>query len=134
VKARPAENKPAPARQQPAPAPPSVSSSGDLVTRIKQKRPLIGGYLEGARMEREGSRITFTFDDAFHADGVSDAKDAIAQIASELLGEKMTVETKVATADANGRRSDDKPAPLRDDPVISAFRKHLGGELVKEKR
>jgi DNA polymerase III subunit gamma/tau len=134
VKARPAENKPAPARQQPAPASPSVSSSGDLVTRIKQKRPLIGGYLEGARMEREGNRITFTFDDAFHADSVSDAKDAIAQIASELLGEKMTVETKVAAADANGRRSDDKPAPLRDDPVISAFRKHLGGELVKEKR
>jgi DNA polymerase-3 subunit gamma/tau len=131
VKARPAESKPAPARQQPAPSP---SSSGDLVTRIKQKRPLIGGYLEGARMEREGTRITFTFDDAFHADSVSDAKDAIAQIASELLGEKMTVETKVATADANGRRSDDKPAPLRDDPVISAFRKHLGGELVKEKR
>lgn len=138
VKARPAENKPTPARQQPAPSPmpatASASSSGDLVTRIKQKRPLIGGYLEGARMEREGTRITFTFDDAFHADSVSDAKDAIAQIASELLGEKMTVETKVATADTNGRRSDDKPAPLRDDPVISAFRKHLGGELVKEKR
>jgi len=131
AKPRAAESKPLPARQQPAP---SATSSGDLVARIKQKRPLIGGYLEGARMEREGDRITFTFDDAFHADSVSDAKDAIAQIASELTGEKMTVETKVATADANGRRGDDKPAPLRDDPVISAFRKHLGGELVKEKR
>lgn len=137
AKARPAESKPLPAREAPAPAASATSaasSSGDLVARIKQKRPLIGGYLEGARVEREGTRITFTFDDAFHADSVSDAKDAIAQIASELLGEKMTVETKVASADANGRRSDDKPAPLRDDPVISAFRKHLGGELVKEKR
>jgi DNA polymerase-3 subunit gamma/tau len=132
TKARPAESKPR-SQQQPAAAP-SASSSDDLVARIKQKRPLIGGYLEGARMEREGNRITFTFEDAFHADSVGDAKDAIAQIASELSGEKMTVETKVATADANGRRSDDKPAPLRDDPVISAFRKHLGGELVKEKR
>ncbi len=134
AKARPAETKPLPARAQPAPAS-AASSSGDLVARIKQKRPLIGGYLEGARMEREGNRITFTFDDAFHADSVSDAKDAIAQIASELLGEKMTVETKVAAAETgNGRRGEEKPAPLRDDPVISAFRKHLGGELVKEKR
>jgi DNA polymerase-3 subunit gamma/tau len=131
AKARPAESKSLPTREPPAPG---ATPSGDLVARIKQKRPLIGGYLEGARMEREGNRITFTFDDAFHADSVSDAKDAIGQIASELLGEKMTVETKVASADANGRRSDDKPAPLRDDPVISAFRKHLGGELVKEKR
>ena len=30
-------------------------------------------------------------------------------------------------------RAEDKPAPLRDDPVLSAFRKHLGGELVKER-
>jgi DNA polymerase-3 subunit gamma/tau len=131
AKTRPAVSKPLPNQQQQSP---SASSSGDLVARIKQKRPLIGGYLEGARMEREGTRITFTFDDAFHADSVGDAKDAIAEIASELIGEKMTVETKVASADANGRRGDDKPAPLRDDPVISAFRKHLGGELVKEKR
>ena len=130
-KARPAENKPLPTREPPAP---SVAPSGDLVTRIKQKRPLIGGYLEGARMEREGNRITFTFDDAFHADSVSDAKDAIAQIASELLGEKMTVETKVASADANGGRSDDKPAPLRDDPVDQRIPQTPRRRVVKEKR
>jgi hypothetical protein len=137
---------PAPrAASKPAAAPSTASRppagadnppSGDLVARVKQKRPLIGGYLEGARMEREGNRIAFVFDDAFHADSVSDAKDAIALIATELFGEKITIETRVATADAspNGRRSEDKPAPLRDDPVLSAFRKHLGGELVKEKR
>ena len=67
---------------------------------------------------------------------VADAKDAIAAIATEMSGEKITIETRVAAADATpaGRRSGDKPAPLRDDPVLSAFRKHLGGELVKEKR
>ena len=86
-------------------------------------------------MEREGNRITFTFDDAFHADSVADAKDAIAAIASEMSGEKITIETRVAAAESTpARRSEDKPAPLRDDPVLSAFRKHLGGELVKEKR
>lgn len=132
-----------PSRQAAAPStasrPPATADSppsGDLVARVKQKRPLIGGYLEGAHMEREGNRIAFVFDDAFHAESVSDAKDAIALIATELFGEKITIETRVATADAapNGRRTEDKPAPLRDDPVLSAFRKHLGGELVKEKR
>ncbi|HEU4886543.1 MAG TPA: DNA polymerase III subunit gamma/tau [Thermoanaerobaculia bacterium] len=140
--------RPAPARQS---APPPVAdnrqpttdnrsasdtSAGSLVARVKQKRPLVGGYLEAARMERDGNKITFTFDDAFHADSVADAKDAIAAIATEMSGEKITIETRVAAADAGptGRRSEDKPAPLRDDPVLSAFRKHLGGELVKEKR
>ena len=99
-------------------------------------RHLVGGYLDGATMERNGNKITFVFEDSFHADSVSDAKDAVAQIASELYGEKMTVETRVAAAEpaGGGRRAGDKPAPLRDDPVVSAFRKHLGGELVKEKR
>jgi DNA polymerase III gamma/tau subunit len=117
-------------------APPSTESNADdLVARVKAKRPLVGGYLAGAKMERNGNRLLFVFEDAFHADSVSDAKDAIAQIASELYGEKMTVETKVGAAEpATGRRAEDKPAPLRDDPVLSAFRKHLGGELVKEKR
>jgi DNA polymerase-3 subunit gamma/tau len=136
--ARPATSASSATTRPPAAAanPSAANPSGDLVARVKQKRPLIGGYLEGARMEREGNRIAFVFDDAFHSDSVSDAKDAIASIASELFGEKITIETRVATPDTtpNGRRSEDKPAPLRDDPVLSAFRKHLGGELVKEKR
>ena len=109
----------------------------DLVTRVKKQRPLVGGYLAGARMERTGNKLTFVFEDSFHADSVGDAREAIAAIASEMFGEKMIVETRVgATAPepATGRRTEDKPAPLRDDPVLSAFRKHLGGEVVKEKR
>ncbi|HEX7832670.1 MAG TPA: DNA polymerase III subunit gamma/tau [Thermoanaerobaculia bacterium] len=116
-------------RSSNAPASPS-----DLVERVRQKRPLVGGYLAAAQLEREGNRLTFVFDDAFQADSVSDAKDQIATIASELFGEKMTVETRVgsATSEAPARRAEDKPSPLKDDPVLSAFRKHLGGELVKE--
>jgi DNA polymerase-3 subunit gamma/tau len=112
------------------------ASPDDLVARVRAKRPLVGGYLAGAKMERTGSKLLFTFEDQFHADSVADAKDAVAQIASELYGEKMTVETRVggAAEPVTGRRAEDKPAPLRDDPVLSAFRKHLGGELVKEKR
>jgi DNA polymerase III subunit gamma/tau len=111
-----------------------AANPSDLVERVRQKRPLVGGYLAAAQLERDGNRLTFVFDDAFQADSVSDAKDQIATIASELFGEKMTVETRVgsASAEAPARRAEDKPSPLKDDPVLSAFRKHLGGELVKE--
>ena len=118
-----------------APKPPAskpvakAAEPGDLVSRVKAKRPLVGGYLEGAKMERDGNRITFTFSDTFAADTVGDAKDAIAEIASDLYGEKIIIDTKTATQET-GRRAEDKPSPLRDDPVLSAFRKHLGGELV----
>ena len=128
----------APARTPAADTRPPSADPSDLISRVRQKRPLVGGYLAAATMERTGNRLVFSFEDSFQADTVSDAKDAIAQIASEMFGEKMTVETRVASAETapqpTGRRADDKPAPLRDDPVVSAFRKHLGGELVKEKR
>lgn len=128
----------APARSAaPKSAAPAAAPQGpaDLIERVRKQRPLVGGYLAGATMERNGSKLTFVFDDSFQADSVGDAKETIAQIASELYGEKMTVETIVAAAETPaGRRAEDKPAPLRDDPVLSSFRKHLGGELVKEKR
>jgi DNA polymerase III subunit gamma/tau len=124
-------------RQPATPPAPSSADPGDLIARVKQKRPLVGGYLAGAQMERNGNKLTFVFEDSFQADSVSDARDSIAQIASEMYGEKIVVETRVGAADAGpapARRADDKPVPLRDDPVVSSFRKHLGGELVKEKR
>ncbi|HYI09513.1 MAG TPA: DNA polymerase III subunit gamma/tau [Thermoanaerobaculia bacterium] len=146
--AAPPRSAPAPAPARQAAPPPSQpqsadnrqpttdnASSDDLISRVKARRPLIGGYLAGAKMERDGNKLVFVFEDQFHADSVADAKDTVAQIASELYGEKMIVETKVGAAEpVTGRRVEDKPAPLRDDPVLSAFRKHLGGELVKEKR
>jgi DNA polymerase-3 subunit gamma/tau len=135
----------APARATPAPSfaeadtprpPAEPASAASLVERVRKTRPLVAGYLGAASIERAGNKLTFTFEDSFAADTVSDAKDTIAQLATELFGEKMLVETRVASAApaAAGRRVEDKPAPLRDDPVVSAFRKHLGGELVKEKR
>ncbi len=114
----------------------SASGSGpSLVERVKKVRPLVAGYLEGAKIERDGNKLTLLFTDSFAADTVSDARDTIAQIASEMYGAKITVEAKVSTPETgSGRRDEDKPPPLSDDPVLSAFRKHLGGELVKEKR
>jgi len=130
----------------PKPAPAPARSGGlkpaapqepqNLVEAIKAKRPLIGGYLDTAVMERSGNTITFTFADAFHAESVTEARAALAQIASEVYGEKMTVDVKVESGEtpAPGRRTEDKPSQLREDPVLRSFQKHLGGELVKEKR
>ncbi len=130
----PPVSKPAPKAGGPKPAAPQATRDS-LVDRVKKQRPLIAGYLESAKVERNANTITFVFTDSFAADTVGDARDAIAQIASEMYGEKITVETKLISAEAaSGRRAEDKPSVLRDDPVLSAFRKHLGGELVKEKR
>jgi DNA polymerase-3 subunit gamma/tau len=109
----------------------------DLVAKVKAKRPLIAGYLEGAALEKNGNRITLTFDDSFAAETVGDAKQSIEQIAAELYGESMVVDIKMKQAEPapSGRRVEDKqPSSLRDDPVLSSFEKHLGAQLVKEKR
>lgn len=124
-----------PSRTEPrASAPPRGGGPADLVERVRAKRPLLGGYLAAAQLERNGNRLTFVFEDAFQADSVNDAKDQIAEIAGDLYGEKMIVETRAGSASGETpqRRAEDKPSPLKDDPVLSAFRKHLGGELVKE--
>ena len=131
--ADPPASKPAPKRRPEAAA--SADETSALRERIKKQRPLIAGYLEAATLEKEGNRITFLFDDAFAADSVGDAKKSIEDIAKELYGENVVVEVTVKNAETpGGRRAEDKPSALRDDPVVRAFQKHLGGELVKEKR
>ena len=98
---------------------------------------MVGSYLSNATVTKNGARITIELGDAFAVDAVNDAKSTIEQIASELHGERITVEARLQDAEtpqSAGRRAEDKPSPLRDDPVLSAFRKHLGGELVKESK
>jgi DNA polymerase-3 subunit gamma/tau len=113
-----------------------AASSSDLLARIQKQKPMVGSYLKNAKVIRNGARITFELGDAFAVDAVSDARATIEQIASELYGERITVDAKLQEAEPapGGRRAEDKPSPLRDDPVLSAFRKHLGGELVKESK
>ena len=115
-----------------AAAPPKAD--GDLVSAFKKKRPLLGPYLETAQLQKNGNRVTVTFTDSFAADAITDAKDSLAEIASEVYGEKIAIDIKVDKPEAAARRAEDKPSALRDDPVLSAFRKHLGGELVKENK
>jgi len=112
----------------------AANPSGSLADVIKKKRPALSAYLDDAVISREGARVVIELKDPYHVDAFTDARSAIESIASELYGERITVEAKLKDAEpaAGGRRTEDKAAPLRDDPVLSAFRKHLGGELVKE--
>jgi len=106
----------------------------DLLAQIQKKKPMVGSYLSGATVKKDGNRIVFELGDAFAVDAVSDARGAIEEIASQVYGERITIEAKMQEAEspAAGRRTEDKPSALRDDPVLSSFRKHLGGEVVKE--
>jgi DNA polymerase-3 subunit gamma/tau len=138
VPARPREERPAASVAPEAPqaeARPASAAAGDLVSLISKKKPLVASYLKDAIVRKDGNRIIFALGDAFAVDAVNDARTVIEQIAGDLYGERMTVEAKMQDDPepaAAGRRAEDKPSPLRDDPVLSAFRKHLGGEIVKE--
>ncbi|HEX6098306.1 MAG TPA: DNA polymerase III subunit gamma/tau [Thermoanaerobaculia bacterium] len=127
----------APASSAPPPTtnrqPPT--SSGDLVEAIRKKKPMVASYLNNATMKKDGARVVFEIDDQFAVDSFNDSRTVIEEIASQHYGERVSVEAKMKEAEPapTGRRAEDKPAPLRDDPVLSAFRKHLGGELVKER-
>ena len=137
VNASSVPSSPAPARKgRPEAHTTPAGSSDDFISAFKKKRPLIGPYLESATVEKNGNRITLVFTDKFAADAVSDAKDSLQEVAAQVYGEKISVDVRVQQPEpvATGRRSEDKPSALRDDPVLSAFRKHLGGELVKENK
>jgi DNA polymerase III subunit gamma/tau len=112
------------------------ASDTDLVSAFKKKRPLFGVYLESATVEKNGNRVTITVTDKTASDALTDAKDSLAETATTLYGEKVSIEIRLQQSEpaAAGRRAEDKPSALRDDPVLSAFRKHLGGELLKENK
>ena len=96
---------------------------------------MIGAYLDDATIPRNGAKVIIELSDQYHVDSFNDARTAVEEIASQHYGERVGVEAKLKESEPapTGRRAEDKPAPLRDDPVLSAFRKHLGGELVKER-
>ncbi len=107
-----------------------------LIAEIQKKKPVVGSYLSGAKVRRDGNRIVFELEDPFAIDAVTDARITIEEIASQMYGEPITIEAMTQSAEPApaGRRAEDRPSALTDDPVLSAFRKHLGGELVKEKK
>jgi DNA polymerase-3 subunit gamma/tau len=107
--------------------------TSEFVERVNKTRPLIGGYLSSAKSHRrEGNRLIFVFDSKFTADSVADAKQSLEQIAADVYGAPTSIE--VHTADDEAPRAETKGSPLRDDPIVQAFKKHLGGEIVETRR
>jgi len=133
---------PPPVRKKaPEPARTAKNDSDDpqeLLDRLQKTRPLLAGYLSGAKTTRkDGNRVIWTFDDAHYAQPLIDAKQTLEQIAAEVYGAptQIIIETSNAGSEkAGGQREDNDSSSLRDDPVLRAFAKHLGGEVVKEKR
>ena len=122
-------------------AAPKVSAAADdsvqaLAERLTKARPLLAGYLSGAKSARkDGDRVIWTFEDPHFAQPLIDAKPTLEEIAKEVYGRPTQISIEIVTdTPAGGRRAEDKPSPLREDPVVKAFAKHLGGEVVKEKR
>lgn len=124
-----------PPRPKEAEAPASTLDA--LVARIQKTRPLLAGYLAGARSgKKEGNRIVWTFEDAHFAQPLAEATSTLEQIAAEVYGEPVEIAIEIMEPPA-GRKAEEKQTALRDDPVVKAFAKHLGGEVVdarKERR
>ena len=55
---------------------------------------------------------------------------ALEELAREVLGSAVTIEIEVE----DDKPSASKAAPLREDPVIKSFQKHLGGEVVESRK
>jgi DNA polymerase-3 subunit gamma/tau len=128
----------APALPKDAAAAVSDASIQGLLDRVRKARPMVGMYLADAQVRQDGDRITFTFDDSFKADSATDAKAAIEELARALFGPAtridITVQQQAAAAAPEKRRAEEQPSALRDDPVVQAFAKHLGGEVVESRK
>ncbi|HSY49747.1 MAG TPA: DNA polymerase III subunit gamma/tau [Thermoanaerobaculia bacterium] len=113
-------------------APADTVSVDSFIERVQKARPLIGGYLGAAKSrQRDGNRLLLTFNDSFTADQVNGARTALEQLASEVFGEAMLIDVRL---DSPAAAPAAKSSPLRDDPVIQAFQKHLGADLVESRK
>jgi DNA polymerase-3 subunit gamma/tau len=134
---------PAPARRETAQprdretAPKTATAAADVdafIERVQKARPLIGGYLAAAKSRRrDGNRLLLTFGDSFTAEQVTGAKQALEQLAAEVFGEPVSIDVQLdnpAAASAPASKS----SLLRDDPVVQAFQKHLGADLVESRK
>jgi len=98
-----------------------------FLERVQKARPLIAGYLANAKASMKDNNISLIFNDTYSSDAVTEARDALESIAKEVYGApvKISVETTAPAA---------KEKPAKEDPVLKAFQKHLGGEVVETRR
>jgi DNA polymerase-3 subunit gamma/tau len=99
-----------------------------FLERVQKARPLIGGYLANAQGSKKDNTISFIFNDTYYADAVTDAREALESIANEVYGAPVTITVETTAAPQA------KKKPMGEDPVLKAFQKHLGGEVVEGRR
>jgi len=127
---------PAPVPRKAAGASTSAAPStlDGLMQRIQKSKPLIASFLSNAKTARkDGNRVIWTFEDPTYVNYVNDAKATIEQIATEVFGEPTTIEATAESAKQNAK-AEEKPSALRDDPIVRAFQKHLGADIVENRR
>jgi DNA polymerase-3 subunit gamma/tau len=127
-----------PGRREPEASEPAAISIDSFLSRVEAHRRVASSYLRQAqRSAVEGDSLVFEFgpDEAFAAGYLEEKAnlEPLETIATQLFGRKMSVRPSVKSSPAAGATS--KPEPSRrDDPVIQAFAKHLGGEVVRPKK
>jgi DNA polymerase III subunit gamma/tau len=132
-RARALEPKAAP-KEIAQPSSPATATIESFIERVQKARPLIGGYLGAAKTRRrDGNKLLLTFADSFTADQVSNAREALEPIAAEVFGEPMTIDVKTDSPAANAPAAKSS-SPLRDDPIVQAFQKHLGADIVESRK
>jgi DNA polymerase-3 subunit gamma/tau len=110
----------------------TTASVDAFIERVQKARPLIGGYLAAAKSRRrDGNRLLLTFSDSFTAEQITGAKEALEQLATEVFGEAVSIDVQLDNPAAAPAA---KSSPLRDDPVLQAFQKHLGADLVESRK
>jgi len=99
----------------------------------------MASYLDQAselRFEDDALHIEFEpVNNFFHQSlNEDEAREFLRQVASEVLGKPATVHVALKQAAAQGAAA--QPLPASQDPVLQAFARHLGGEVVggKSKR
>lgn len=114
--------------------PAAAATIESFIERVQKARPLIGGYLGAAKSRRrDGGRLLLTFNDSFTADQVLGARETLEQLAAEVFGETMSIDVQLDSASAAAQAAK-ASSPLRDDPVVQAFQKHLGADLVESRK
>jgi len=120
---------PAPGRRATAEAAVATQKQDSFTDKLTKARPLLAGYLSGAKSSRtEGNKLIYVFEDQHFAQPLIDAKQTLDELAAPM---QVVIEIGESTAGASKR---EEGGTLRDDPVVKAFAKHLGGEVVREKR
>lgn len=114
-------------------ATPAAGNLDSFLERVGKARPRIAAYLANATGSKKDDTITFIFTDSIAADAVADAREALEAIACEAYGAPTTVAVQTE-AKAGAPKEQQQPSPLREDPVLKAFQKHLGGEVVESRR